>query len=157
MRTVRSSSHLLLGGAWSGGCLVLGGAWSWGCLVPGGGVLVLGLCLPAYTEADSPPRGQTDRCKNITFTTSLQMVKFLLSLARTASLPTLCTDLPIEIINNRPKKDGLLSHRSLRKLTSHSFSQLNWVFYTSRCRCDAVRTGSGESCPKRRRLPRLRH
>ena len=42
-----------------------GGAWSGGCGIP------------ACTEAETPP-GQTHRCKNITFATSLQMVKIQL-------------------------------------------------------------------------------
>ena len=103
MRTVRSSSHLPPGGgepgpggcAWSrvvpgprgGRCLVWGvgvpgpgGVPSpggvpgpVGCLVPGGAWSQGGV-IPACTEADTP-RGQTDRCKNITFATSLRTVK----------------------------------------------------------------------------------
>ena len=58
---------LLLGG------LVLGGACSGG--VPAPVWLVLGVgYIQACTEADPPPCGQTDTCKNITFTTSLQTV-----------------------------------------------------------------------------------
>ena len=95
------------GGTWSWGCtwsqgvyLVLGGVpgprgyLPGGCTCPGGGVpgprvvyLVLGgvpgprgvpawgVYLPRYT----PPRGQTDRCKNITFATSLRTIIILLS------------------------------------------------------------------------------
>ena len=52
------------GGAYSqGGVPALGG----GCLLPRGGGI------PACTEAD-PPCGQTHRCKNITFATSLRTV-----------------------------------------------------------------------------------
>ena len=62
------------GGAWSqgvpghGGCLVWGvsgeGAWSWGVSE----VSQRGL------RQNPPPRGQTHRCKNITFATSLRTV-----------------------------------------------------------------------------------
>ena len=88
---------LLWGGVCSGGCLLLGGCvcsqggllWggvcSWGvcsggdvcsggCLLLGGVCLLLGGGIPACTEADTPPRGQTDACKNITFATSLRTV-----------------------------------------------------------------------------------
>ena len=82
MRTVRNSSRLL---GW--GCLLLG--WvsaTGGCLLPGGCLFQGGACsggvcswaggggdIPACTEAD-PICGQTDRCKNITFATSLRTV-----------------------------------------------------------------------------------
>ena len=52
MRTVRCSGHL--GGVYLGG-VGLGGVSAWGGCLPGG----------VYT---SPPCGQTDTCKNITFT-----------------------------------------------------------------------------------------
>ena len=50
----------------------LGGVWSQGgaCSQRGGGVSGPGGGIPACTEAD-PPCGQTDRCKNITFATSV--------------------------------------------------------------------------------------
>ena len=71
MRTVHSSSRLLGGGlSAAGGCLLLGG---------GGGI-------PACTEADPPPRGQTDRCKNITFATSLRTVTKLTEQLRNLSV-----------------------------------------------------------------------
>ena len=68
-----------------GGCLLPGaGVCSGGCLLPGGGVsapggcLVLGGGIPACTEADThtppPVNRMTDRCKNITFATSLRTV-----------------------------------------------------------------------------------
>ena len=60
IRTVRNRSRLLVG---EGGEGVSGPG---GCLLRGGGT-------PVCTEAD-PPCGQTDRCKNITFATSLRMV-----------------------------------------------------------------------------------
>ena len=48
------------GGVWSGGV----SAWGGGCgLVQGG--LFWGY-IPACTEADTPPCGQTDACENIT-------------------------------------------------------------------------------------------
>ena len=52
-----------------GGCLLPGGvpALGGGCLLPRGGGI------PACTEVD-PPCGQTHRCKNITFATSLRTV-----------------------------------------------------------------------------------
>ena len=67
-------------------------AWSWGVSAPGG-VSALGVCawskgvsapggvpgpggggIPACIEADSPVDRMTDRCKNITFATSLRTV-----------------------------------------------------------------------------------
>ena len=89
MRTVRNSSHLLGGGCLlggvpaprgsvsvPGGCLLLGGACSQGRGVsaPGGCLLRGGGRIPACTEADPPSCGQTHRCKNITFATSLRTV-----------------------------------------------------------------------------------
>ena len=83
-----------------GGCLLLGGLCSKGCVSApkGWGVCSQGVCLllrgcllpgmsaprgvsaprgaiPACTEADPPPCGQTHTCKNITFATSLRTVK----------------------------------------------------------------------------------
>ena len=58
MHTVRNSCRLLGGG----GCLVLGGVWS-------GGVV------SQHALRQTPPYGQTDTCKNITFATSLRTVK----------------------------------------------------------------------------------
>ena len=55
-----------------GGCLLrggMGGTCFGGVPAPGGGGI------PACTETDPPPCGQTDRCKNITFATSLRTVK----------------------------------------------------------------------------------
>ena len=60
MHTVHSSSRLL------GGVCSQGDVCSQGGLLPGGGIL-------ACTEADKPL--WTDRCKNITFATSLWTVK----------------------------------------------------------------------------------
>ena len=51
----------------------------WGVCAPsgvccrGGGGRV-GVIIPACTEAAPPPCGQTDRCKNITFATSMRTV-----------------------------------------------------------------------------------
>ena len=91
MRTVRSSGR-------PGGCLLRGVSAPRGaCLVPGGvsapgggsaprrvcsgGVSALsapgGGGIPACTEADPIPFGQTHACKNITFATSLRTVKIL--------------------------------------------------------------------------------
>ena len=62
-----------------GGCLIPGGCvFSRGCLVPGG-CLVLGGAwygggIPVCIEADTPVNRMTDRCKNITFATSLWTV-----------------------------------------------------------------------------------
>ena len=80
MRTVRNSSRLLEGASPGGGllpagCLLLGGQ---GVPTPGGyllrGWLLLGGGgIPACTEAD-PLCGQTDRCRNIAFATSLRTV-----------------------------------------------------------------------------------
>ena len=67
MRTVRSSSRLLGGVSAPSGVSARGGVCPQGGLLLGGGI-------PACTEADSPPCGQTDRCKNITFVTSLRTV-----------------------------------------------------------------------------------
>ena len=66
MHTVRSSSRLLRGGG--GGCLLPG---------MGGGVCSQGV---VYQHAlrQTLPCGQTDRCKNITFATSLRTVKIQL-------------------------------------------------------------------------------
>ena len=99
MRTVRNSSRLLGGGCtWSGGWPGPGGCtWSWGVyLVPGGvptwGMyLVPGMYLPrgctwsggvctwswGYLPRYSPlwTEWLTDRCKKITFVTSLRTVK----------------------------------------------------------------------------------
>ena len=77
MRTFHSSSRLLPGGmsARGGGVSAPGG-----CLLLGGGI-------PACTEADPPP--WTDRCKNITFATSLRTVKIeflVLSIAVAATV-----------------------------------------------------------------------
>ena len=74
MRTVCSGSHL------TGGCLVPGGVCSRGVPGPGevprpGGGLVQGSGIPACTEVDPPVNRMTDRCKNITFATSLRTVK----------------------------------------------------------------------------------
>ena len=83
MRTVRNSSHLLRGRgvpgpggcAWSGGlgvpgprgCLLGGGAWSRG--VSAGGVV------SQHALRQTPPLNRmTNRCKNITFATSLRTV-----------------------------------------------------------------------------------
>ena len=62
MRTICSSGRL----SWGGGCLLWGGE----CLLLGGGGGI-----PACTEADTPLCGQAHACKNITFATSLRMVK----------------------------------------------------------------------------------
>ena len=62
-----------------GGCL-LPGAWSWGVSGPRGslllgGCLVCGGGISVCTKADPPAVNRiTDRCKNITFATSLRMV-----------------------------------------------------------------------------------
>ena len=83
MRTVRNSSRLLGGGclfpgwgvsALGGACSQGGGCLLWGGLLQGGGI-------PACTEAD-PPCGQTDRCKNITFATSLRTVTRLINISK---------------------------------------------------------------------------
>ena len=81
--------YLVLGGTWSGGCtwsggvhLVPGGVpgWrgTWSQGVPGPGVhLVGGVHLVpgrGCTWSGTPPCGQTDACKNITFATSLRTV-----------------------------------------------------------------------------------
>ena len=70
MRTDRNRSRLV----GEGGCLLPGGMGACsrggGCLLPGWGGI------PVCTEAD-PPCGRTDRCKNITFATSLRTVKIL--------------------------------------------------------------------------------
>ena len=72
MRTVRSSSRLLKGGACSGearvpgpgeGLLPGGCLLQWGCLLGGDVILTC-------TEADPPSYRMTDMCKNITFATS---------------------------------------------------------------------------------------
>ena len=57
---------VLQGGVWSRGCLV------WDVSAPGG-VSARGGGIPACIEADPPPpvSRMTDRCKNITFTTSI--------------------------------------------------------------------------------------
>ena len=62
---------LLLPGG--GGSALGGGVCSGG--VCSGGYLLLGGCIPACTEADPPVNRMTDRCKNITFATSLRTVK----------------------------------------------------------------------------------
>ena len=67
MRTVRSSSRLLGGVCSRGEGRLPGGVCSGG---GGGGG---GVGIPACTETD-PSCGQTDRCKNITFATSLRTV-----------------------------------------------------------------------------------
>ena len=118
MRTVRSSSRLLQesGGAWSwgdawswgvpgpGGCLVPGGCLlrevpgPGGCLlqgVPGpGGVCSQGMVSQHALRQTTPSplwtEWLTDRCKNITFATSLRTVIMHSSRMRTArSLPYL--------------------------------------------------------------------
>ena len=57
----------------SSGCLLGGGML--GCLLPGGCLLLGGVSHHALRQTPPPPCGQTDACKNITFATSLQMVK----------------------------------------------------------------------------------
>ena len=59
------------------GCLLRGG---WGCLLwgvpaPGGSAPGWGCGISACTEPDPPVDRMTDRCKNITFPTSLRTVK----------------------------------------------------------------------------------
>ena len=92
MHTVRNSSRLLVPGPGGvpgprgvsahGGCLLLGGAWSQGgsargvpgprgCLLPGEGVSQHAL---RQTPPPPPVNRMTDRCKNITFATSLRTV-----------------------------------------------------------------------------------
>ena len=78
----------------SGGCLLQGGCVSapGGCLLSGesapGGCLLWGVCVcsgggvvshHALRQTPPPPCGQTDACKNITFATSLRMVKTALT------------------------------------------------------------------------------
>ena len=83
-----------------GGCLLLGGACSrgmpgpmgvpasggvpgpGGCLLQGGACFG-GVWYPACTEANPPPpvNRMTDRCKNITFATSLRRVKICIYLS----------------------------------------------------------------------------
>ena len=76
MRTVRNSSRLLPEGSAPGGegVSALGRLW--------GAVCSRGVCsqgvgggIPACTEADPPVNRMTNRCKNITFATSLRTVK----------------------------------------------------------------------------------
>ena len=55
------------------GCLLWGGAWSGG-LLPGGVCSRGGGVILACTEADPPVNRMTDRCKIITFATSLRTV-----------------------------------------------------------------------------------
>ena len=51
-----------------GGCLLPGvSAPGGGCLLPGGCLLLEGVCIPACTEAGTPPNRMTKRCKNINF------------------------------------------------------------------------------------------
>ena len=71
-----------LGGLVPGGCLLLGGVCSQGGGVsaPGGcllwGVSALGGVVSQHgLRQTSPPCGQTDACKNITFATSLRSLK----------------------------------------------------------------------------------
>ena len=83
IRTVRNSSRLLGGclawgvsarGVCSGGCLVQGGAWSEGVCSGGawsGGVCSGGGWYPSMHWGRPPVNRMTDRCKNITFATSL--------------------------------------------------------------------------------------
>ena len=105
MRTVRSSGrisggmYLVQGGCtWSGGVCTwsqggvpgLGGcvtapeggcSWPRGYTYSRGGVFAPGGCLlpVGCTWSGTPPCGQTDACKNITFATSLRTVKILTS------------------------------------------------------------------------------
>ena len=79
MHTVRNSSRLLRGGAWSQGGLVLGGSGPGGCLVPGG-ACSWGVWYPSMHCGRPPVNRMTDRCKNITFATSLRTVKIRQSL-----------------------------------------------------------------------------
>ena len=72
-----------LGGvcSWGGLCL-LGGSALGGCLLGGvsaleGGVSTLGGVVSQHALRQTPPCGQTDACKNITFTTSLRTLKML--------------------------------------------------------------------------------
>ena len=78
MRTVRNRSRLMGWGlcvcSW-GVCLVRWGSGPRvGVSAPGGGVWSGRGGIPVCTEADPPSCGQTDRCKNITFATSLRTV-----------------------------------------------------------------------------------
>ena len=97
MRTVRSSGRISGGVPGPGGC-----TWSWGVyLVPGGctwsgGYLVWGVYLVpgGCTWSGTPPCGQTDACKNITFATSLRTGNYLhvavLSIFRSGGSECLC-------------------------------------------------------------------
>ena len=62
------------GGCLLRGCLLQGRVPALGLPAPGGWRVPGGGGIPACTEADSPPCGQTDRCKNITFATLLRTV-----------------------------------------------------------------------------------
>ena len=64
---MHSSSRLLGGGVPGLGEFVPGGACSWGVSLVLGGAWSRGGGIPTCTEADTPPRGQTHTCKNITF------------------------------------------------------------------------------------------
>ena len=69
------------GGVYSGGVSALGGLLRGvrGCVCSEGGLLWGGVCVVSQhalrQTPPPPPRGQTDPCKNITFTTSLRTVK----------------------------------------------------------------------------------
>ena len=53
-------------GVCSSGCLLWGCLLQVGCVSALGGVCSMGVCIPACTEADTPPVNRmTDRCKNI--------------------------------------------------------------------------------------------
>ena len=56
----------LLQGVPARGCLLLGGACCWGCLLLG--------VVSQHALRQTPPPRQTDRCKNITFASSLRTV-----------------------------------------------------------------------------------
>ena len=63
--------------SWRGVCLLSGGVRSGGCVCSGG--VSAPRVIPAGTEAAPPPVDRmTDRCKNITFATSLRTVKMVM-------------------------------------------------------------------------------
>ena len=103
MRTVRNSSHLLGGER--------------GCLLPGG--------IPECTEAEPPPCGQTGRCKNITFATSLRTVINEMEYLLVFNCVILNFDTVLETQTFTHQKRSLARHLMSTEVSLHAGQAIN--------------------------------